>query len=205
LYEECHHINYFTGCENDGIDLVFVVDGSGSVGSFRFQLIREFTENISATLISGQQESSVGAIVFSSSSSIHFHLRQYTNATTLLPALNPGLPYPGGGTNIAAALQFLLSSTQDGTMGIRDGRSQIAVVLTDGQSNDRPATLAAAAALHAANIYQVYAVGLGRADLVEVNAIASDPSLVFFRREFDADTVAELTENFTRIICRTQS
>ena len=196
---------FFVECENSGIDLVFVLDGSGSITATRFQLIREFVESVSDTLTIGLQDSLVGVIVFSGSVSIEFNLQQHTSKATLLPAINPGIPYPTGGTNTAAALQLLLSSAQDGTMGVRNGHTQIAIVVTDGRSNNRRRTTAAADALHAAGIYQVYAAGLGGADIVELNAIASDPSLVFFTDEFDMDTVIELTENFTQTICKEES
>ena len=181
-----------------------MLDGSGSVGSERFQMIREFTNDLISSLTIGLQDSLVGVIVFSSSSSINFNLLQHTSATNLQQALN-NIPYPGGGTNTAEALQLLLSSAQDGGMGIRDGYPHVAIVVTDGRSNSESATLAAANALHAANIYQVYAAGLGGANLVELNAIASDPSLVFFTDEFNAGSVAELTRNFTQMICQEQS
>jgi len=196
---------FLTDCVNAGIDLVFVLDGSSSIGSSRFQLIREFAENVAAELVIGPQNSLVGVLVFNSITAIHFNAQTHTSATTLLPALNPGIPYTGGSTNTAAALQLLLSSAQDGTMGLRNGYTQIAIVVTDGRSNDPEETLAAAAALHAAGIYQIYAAGLGSANMVEVNAIASDPSLVFFTTEFDSDSVMELTENFTQAICQEQS
>ncbi|XP_065901690.1 adhesion G protein-coupled receptor E2-like [Dysidea avara] len=192
------------GCDNAGIDLVFVLDGSGSVGSDRFQMIREFTMKIANSLTIGSQDSLVGVIVFSSSASIHFSLLQHTNATTLEQALN-SIPYPGGVTDTAEALQLLLSSAQNGRMGIRDGHPHIAIVVTDGLSSNGAATLADANALHAANIYQVYAAGLGNANLDELNAIASDPSLVFFTNEFNADSVADLTGNFTQMICQEQT
>ena len=196
---------FFVECENSGIDLVFVLDGSGSITATRFQLIREFVESVSDTLTIGLQDSLVGVIVFSGSASIEFNLQQHTSKATLLPAINPGIPYPTGGTNTAAALQLLLSSAQDGTMGVRNGRTQIAIVVTDGRSNNRRRTIAAADTLHAAGIYQVYAAGLGGANIDELNAIASDPSLVFFTDEFDMDTVIELTENFTQTICKEES
>ena len=167
-------------------------------------MIREFAESVANTLTIGPQDSLVGVIVFNSSASIHFDLQQHTSATTLLPAINPGVPYPGGGTNTADALELLLSSAQDGTMGIRNGRPQLAVVVTDGRSNNRRRTREAASILHAAGIYQVYVAGLGNADMAEVNIIASDPSLVFFSNEFDMDSVIELMENFTQLICQVQ-
>ncbi|XP_065903420.1 uncharacterized protein [Dysidea avara] len=204
LFSVLVEVNTQEGCDNAGIDLVFVLDGSGSVRSDRFQMIREFTTKIANSLTIGSQDSLVGVIVFSSSASIHFILLQHTNATTLEQALN-SIPYPGGVTDTAEALQLLLSSAQNGRMGIRDGHPHIAIIVTDGLSSNRAATLADANALHAANIYQVYAAGLGNANLDELNAIASDPSLVFFTNEFNADSVAELTSNFTQMICQEQT
>ena len=185
-----------------------MLDRSGSIGSAQFQLIREFAENVSAALDIGPQYSLVGVLVFSLSASIHFNLQQHTSAATLLPAINPGIPYPLLGgilTNTDDALELLLSSAQDGTMGIRNGRTQIAIVVTDGKSSIPTRTVAAANALHAAGIYQIYAAGLGDANVDELNAIASDPSLVFFLNEFDKESVIELTENFTQAICEEQS
>ena len=142
--------------------------------------------------------------MFSSSAFIHFNLQEHTSATTLLPALNPGLPYPDSGTDTAEALQLLLSSAQDGTMGLRDGRPHVAIVVTDGRSNRPQRTRNAARALNAAGIYQVYAAGLGGADVDELNDIASDPSLVSFTTTFDTESVTELTNNFTQTICLEQ-
>ena len=90
-------------------------------------------------------------------------------------------------------------------MGIRDGHPHIAIVVTDGESNDPSSTRTAANTLHAAGIYQVYAAGLGGADVDELNSIASDPSLVSFTTTFDTDSVIELTNNFTQTICLEQS
>ena len=42
-----------------GIDLVFVLDTSGSIGATRFQMIREFAEEISILLDIGIQRSLV--------------------------------------------------------------------------------------------------------------------------------------------------
>ena len=56
-------------------------------------------------------------------------------------------------------------------MGLRDGRRHIAILVTDGESNDRNETLDAAEELHAANVFQVYAAGVGNADIIELEAI----------------------------------
>lgn len=70
--------------------------------------------------------------------------------------------------------------------GDRDRVANILIVVTDGQSNNKSATLAQAAELHKTNI-NVFAVGVGSTvDQAELNAIASKSSNVFTVTNFDA-------------------
>ena len=185
---------------------MYVLDTSNSITEARFQMIREFTEQISMLLDIGIRRSLVGVILFSSNANVQFPVTQHTTASTLLPALNPGLPYNGGGTNTQAALNLLTTAGQTGgTLDLRPGYVPIAIVVTDGVSNTRD-TLAAASALHASNIYaQVYAVGVSGADATELNAIASDPSLVFFTSNFDNAAIEALQQNLTQQLCNTNN
>ena len=84
-----------------------MIDTSGSIGSSQFQLIREFTANITAELIRNSPKSAVGVILFGSSAYIRFNLQAYTSLSSLLLAINR-LPYSGGGTDTAEALTLLL-------------------------------------------------------------------------------------------------
>ena len=190
-------------CTIRGIDLVFVLDTSGSINSARFQLIREFTEKLSMLLDIGTQKSLIGVILFSSSALVHFPVTQYISASTLLPALNPGLPYSGGSTNTVAALNLLITAGQDGgALDLRSAYVPIAIVVTDGISNSQSATLSAASALHASNRYnQVYAVGVGGADPTELNAIASDPSFVFLNSNFEDAAITALQQGLSQQLC----
>jgi len=189
---------HFIGC---AIDLVFVLDDSGSISSTEFQTVRELTVKIAETLDIGIQESLVGVIIYDSVAKISFNLLEHPLAETLLPALN-SLPYSGGGSTVAASgINLLLASAQDGTMGIRDGHHHVAVFVNDGDiidSND----VAAAEALHAAGIFEVYAIGLPGTNLNYLNHIASDPSLVFSINEFDDE---EFLAYFNQLICQQQS
>jgi len=61
---------------------------------------------------------------------------EYTDFRSLCKAIFH-LLYTGGTTNMtAAALEFLLNSTQDGTMRFRPGVPRIAILITGGVSND---------------------------------------------------------------------
>ena len=180
--------------------MVFVIDTSGSIGLSRFQLIREFVSNIAAELIRGSPSSAVGVILFASSARIQFSLRAHTSLSTLLPAIDQ-LPYSGGGTDTAGALRLLLSSAQNGALGLRSDSTNVAVVITDGFSNSRSATFSAASTLHASNIFDVFAVGVDRADQNELQVIASSPEFVFFTSSFTTAGLQQLQDNVVEQLC----
>ena len=166
-------------------------------------MIREFVDNITINLKLNTPESSVGIILFNSYARILFNLESHANLSTLSPAINPGLPYffNGYSRNTAAALNLLLSSAQNGSLGIRNETSHIAIVITGGRSNSNYSTQSAAAALHAANIFDVYAIGYNSADINELNTIASDPNFVYFSNFYDRYDVEELLMNVTDQLC----
>ena len=196
----------FLDCGNGkqgGIDLVFVLDESRSIGRARFELIREFVANVSLVLDIGLQRSLVGVISFSNGAAIDFSVTQHTDLNSLLLAIEK-IPYRAGFTNTAAALNLLRTAGKPGgALNLRDGFIHVAILITDGESN-RGNTTAAALALHASNIYtEVYAVGVDQADMDELNLIASEPSLVFFDSNFDSAAISSLEQSVTRqLICR---
>ena len=179
---------------------MFVIDTSGSIGVSRFQLIREFAANIATGLIRSSPTSAVAVILFGSSAQIEFNLQTYTTLSALLSAINQ-LPYSSGGTNTAEALTLLLSTAQDGTLGLRSDSTKVAIIITDGRSNSQSATLSAAAALHASNIFDVFAIGVGGAYLTELAAIASNPELLYFTSSFDSDSLRELQDRISLQTC----
>ena len=185
----------------DLVDMVFVIDTSGSIGFSNFQLIREFVGNITTELISNSPSSSVGVILFDSSAHIHFNLQTYTTLNKLLSAIDQ-LPYNDGGrTNTDEALTLLLSTAQNGTLGLRDNANKVAIVITDGRSTNQLATLTAATALHASDIFEVYAVGVARADLTELEAIASSSEFVLFTSSFDSNNLQQLVGKISLQLC----
>ena len=194
-----------TDCLIAGLDLVFVIDASGSVGPTNFDLIRDFITTIVMSLDIGPDASQVGVIRFASDASVIFNLDTHDNQADLLTAVS-NIIYTGGGTNTAAALNLLLS---DGFTGARpevEGVPRVAIVVTDGISNDAAATLAAAAAVHAADpMITVFAAGIGAGtNQVELEAIASSPSDRFVTTisGFNTDELALLTEDLRLEACQ---
>ena len=197
----------FADCTISGVkDIVFVIDTSRSSRSYQFQWIREFVDNITTSLKLNSPASSVAVILFSNTAQIQFNLKAHTNLSTLSPAINPGLPYNGSdGRDTAAALNLLLTSAQNGSLGIRNETSNIAIIITGGRSNNNHSTRLAAAALHAANIFDVYAIGYDSADINEINTIASDPNFVYFDRDFIIFNLEELQTAVGDQLCSCES
>ena len=187
----------------DGVkDVVFLIDTSYTIGSYQFQMIRELVDNITINVKLNSPESSVGVILFDNFARIQFNLEAHTSLSTLSPAINPGLPYNNGfGRNTAAALSLLLSSAQNGSIGIRNETSNIAIVIIGGRSNNQFSTQFAAAALHAANIFDVYAFGFNNADFNELNTIANDPNFVYYTNFYNRHDIEELQMNITDQPC----
>ena len=182
--------------------MVFVIDASGSIGLQGFQLITNFTANITDVLINNSPRSAVGVILFSTSANIEFNLQAHTNSSALRSAFSR-LPYRGGSTNTAEALRLLLneSTAQDGQLRLRNGSARIAIVITDGVSTDMSATSVAAAELHSSNIFDVYAVGVSNANQTELKTIASSPDLVFFTSDFNRDGLQLLVDAILPQLC----
>ena len=182
---------------------MFVIDTSSSIGFSRFQIIRELTENITTSLKVFSPESLVGIITFDNFPRLQFNISRHTNLATLLPAINPGLPYNRGfNTDTGGALNFLLSGgRQGGFLRLRDEASNVAIVITDGFSSSFSFLRSAAASLHAANIFDVYAIGIGGNSFSELRLIASDPSLVFSTSFLTSFTAQQLIENITEGLC----
>ena len=179
---------------------MFVLDASGSVGSANFQLIREFVASIATNLDIGPDNSQVGVIVFSSSAAVQFSLNTHSDINQLLSAI-AAIPYTGGGTNTAAGLNLLLAQGFNGARPTSQGIPRVAIVVTDGQSNDGTATAAAAQAVHAAGV-TVFAVGIGNADPIELDAIASRPEFVEIITGFNTEELLQLQEMLTEEACR---
>ena len=182
---------------------MFVVDTSSSIGSSRFQLVRELIENITINLKVNSPQTLFSLITFDNNARFEFNITRHTDLGSLLPAINPGLPYYRGyQTNTADALSLLLSgSVEGGFLKLRKKASKVAIVITDSYSSSFSSLQLAANSLYAANIYDVYAVGIGRTNLRELQIIASNPSFVFSTRYLTNRTAQQLMEGVIEQLC----
>ena len=186
-----------------GIDIYFVMDESGSVGSSNYQLMKQFVYDTVNAFDIGLDDTQVGVISYSSSATARFYLNNYHDKSTLLSAIN-NLPYNGGGTNTAGAIDLL---RQSGFTSLNGGRPEsqaiprVGVVITDGYSNSYSATVTAAQSAHDDDII-LFAVGIGtNVNNNELDAIASDLSYVSNLDGFDSTQFAALQTTITNEAC----
>ena len=171
------------------------MDTSGSIGSINFQYVREFIEDIVLEMNIGVNNSRVAVILFESSATLYFNLNRYTDKDSLISAIRY-LPYSGGGTDIPEALDLLRTTAQNGVLGIRNDKRQIAIFLTDG---DGGVLEPAVAELEAANIFQVYSVGVSNARVDQLNLIASGNSdFVYYHSTFTETSLITIAEGIIK-------
>ena len=181
-----------------------MLDASGSIGSSNFQLMRNLVANVVRNLEIGPDKTRVGVIVYSSSASVQFSLSRYMTNASLVQAI-ANIPYTGGGTDTADAILTTIQqfSTFYGARPVSSGIPRIAIVVTDGRSNNETSTIAAAQMAHSRNILS-YAVGVGsNVDMTELAAIASDPDSQYVRllQQFSTSELQSLQETLNSEAC----
>ena len=189
------------------MDLIFVLDSSGSIGSGNYQRVRDFVKNfISSGITIGQDKDQVGVIIFSNDAQVVFNLSTYQNQAQMLSAIS-SIPYIGGGTNTAAALRQLIDEGFTEGGGARlDLKTvlRVAIVMTDGKSNVNPSdTPIAAKRVHDFRpSILVYAVGVtSSVNQAELNEIATSPDFVENLESFDDSLLKEYQEERSYEIC----
>ena len=182
---------------------MFVLDSSGSIGAANFQKIRNFVDAVVNDLEIGPTRTQVGVIVFSSEAYVEFGLSTYSSREELTDAISR-IPYYGEGTHTADALYLLVNEGFTEARPKIEGVPQIAIVVTDGQSNDPSSTVVAARALKQIESITTYAVGIGSANIDELETIASvrnGENLVRYISSFDLVELERLQEDLNDQAC----
>ncbi|CAI8020539.1 von Willebrand factor A domain-containing protein 2 [Geodia barretti] len=159
-------------CRIKGVDMVFVMDESGSVGASNFEKMKQLAIDITESFEIGPDRTQVAWISFASYARVVFNLTDYSTKDTLHDAIR-GITYGGGGTAIGRALETLRT---EGFVGGRNNfdTPEVAIVVTYGQTNAGIDTSTAADNLRRDRNVNVFAVGVGTGvDTAELAIIAS--------------------------------
>lgn len=108
--------------------------------------------------------------------------------------------YTGGGTSTHLGLQAVVNEYNNFARPVGEGVPRVAFVLTDGYSNQFPATIAAAMEVHNASI-ETYAIAIGtNVNYDELSAIATKSENVR-NTTFEVMELKELQEFLERAAC----
>lgn len=187
-----------SGCRTAPSDLVFILDGSWSVDDINFEIVKRWLVNITMSFNIGQKFTQVGVVQYSDDPFLHIPLGKHFSSNDLIKAME-SIEYMGGNTNTGKAIKFandkLFALSERGPNGI----AKIAVVLTDGKSQDE--VLAAAEAARKKGII-LFAIGVGsETEEAELRAIANKPSSTYVFSVEDYKAIAKIREVIRQKLC----
>ena len=121
------------------LDIVFVLDESGSIGSTEFAQVKTFLSKLVGRLDIDSGSTRVGLVTYATTVRTRFDLNDHTTVASVQSAISR-LTYSGGSTNTDLALAHVRTSVLTASSGDRLNVRNVVVVLTDGRSSNTSAT-----------------------------------------------------------------
>ncbi|XP_056236931.1 collagen alpha-6(VI) chain-like isoform X1 [Seriola aureovittata] len=191
-----------TVCKQEAVaDIVFMVDGSWSIGTQNFEQIRQFLYTLVNSFDVGPDHVRIGLVQYSTSPRTEFLLNTYPNKGDILQYISK-LPYMGGGTHTGQGLDFMLKEQFKAAAGSRADQNvpQIAVVITDGKSQDNVES-------HAQDLKRkgivLYAIGIKEADEDQLREIANEPHSQHVYSVSDFAALQGISQSIVQTLCTT--
>ena len=200
-------ILYLAECEVIA-DLALLIDTSGSIRDKNienqvdnFVLLKNFLKEFVGRVEVHPDKVRVGVVPFSTSARTLFHLDDYSTSEDVQKAIDD-MPYGGGHTNTSGAIRIMMSDLFNGTRGDREHVADIAIVVTDGESNRDPNRTIPEADLAKQSGVTFFVIGV--TDLIneqEVKAIASDPDSEHYFNSPDIQYLENLLFQILKHVC----
>ncbi|XP_070966440.1 matrilin-4-like isoform X2 [Oncorhynchus clarkii lewisi] len=170
-------------CKSGPVDLMFIIDSSRSVRPHEFESMRKFMIDIIHTLDMEANATRVGVVQYSSQVQNEFSLKTHGKLQGMVKGINEIVPLAQG-TMTGLAIKYVMNHAFTAAEGDRPKVPNVAVIVTDGRPQDRVAEVAAEARDKG---IEIYAVGVARADMTSLRAMASPPieDHVFLVESFD--------------------
>ncbi|XP_063307816.1 collagen alpha-1(XXI) chain-like [Pelobates fuscus] len=186
------------GCRTAVNDLVFIVDGSWSVGYTDFDTAKSWLVNVTNSFDIGPAYTQVAVVQYSDAPRLEFPLGQHRTNQQLINALK-SMKYLGGNTQTGRAIKFATNNVFTTSQRTNVAKNRIAIVVTDGKSQDDVVEQAMEA--KAQNIV-MFAVGVGsEITTSELVTIANSPSSDYVLYAQDYTTIDKIKETMQQKIC----
>nr|XP_034985426.1 collagen alpha-6(VI) chain-like isoform X2 [Zootoca vivipara] len=167
-------------CEERKVDVMFLVDSSGSIRPEDFAKMQTFmTEFVNKSNI-GPEEMCVGAVQFSGTTEERFPLNRYLTKKDIIDAIG-SMSLIRANTLTGKALEFI-SDYFEPAKGARRGVHKVLILITDGEAQDEVKTPATALR---DNGITIYSVGVFNANKTQLEEISGRPERVFYVENFD--------------------
>lgn len=163
-------------CINKKLDIAFVFDLSGTVtdNTAKLQFLKDFAKDVIMDSDVDSGNARFALVVYTNSASIVFQLSAYSTAADMINAID-SIPVQGGGTNTGGAIETLHKVVFTNYYGDRIDVPNIAIIVTDGKSDNNSYTVEQANIARAAGIHML-TVGVGMVDTSELYQITSSPT-----------------------------
>ncbi|XP_067826596.1 von Willebrand factor A domain-containing protein 1 isoform X2 [Heptranchias perlo] len=153
-------------------DLLFLMDGSGSILPYEFTRLKEFVVDLLTPFTIGASDVQVGFLHISDDPVVEFPFNKYMSDTAVQWALL-NMKQKLGDTNTGKALSHAKDTMFTQKAGARPDVPKVLVWLTDGVSSDdisQPIQLLKELGV------TIFVVSTGRGNYIELKAAASEPS-----------------------------
>ncbi|XP_053291961.1 collagen alpha-1(XXI) chain [Pleuronectes platessa] len=185
-------------CRTAPCDLVFILDGSWSVEDVNFEIVKRWLVNITTSFNIGQKFTQVGVVQYSDDPVLEIPLGKYLSTKDLINAME-NIEYMGGNTRTGTAIQFATDRLFGFSERSPQGISRIAVVLTDGKSQDG---VVKAAELARKKGVILFAIGVGSGtEEAELRDIANKPFSTYVFSVEDYKAISRIIQVIRQKLC----
>lgn len=182
-------------CESAEGNVIFLIDGSPSVGFENFQSVRSFIHSITDNFNIGPIQ--VGVAQYNDDFFPEFTPKTHSKKESLQSAME-GISYrPGGTRQTAKALQRALQKFFIGEASKR--LPQVAVIITGGDIAEDTKQLEAASQQLRENRVIVIGIAVGQANMEQLEALAKPQLLLFTTPNYQ--TLPDLTAGLLETMC----
>uniref|UniRef100_A0AC34REF6 Uncharacterized protein n=1 Tax=Panagrolaimus sp. JU765 TaxID=591449 RepID=A0AC34REF6_9BILA len=161
------------------LDVLFIIDGSGSVEGPTFEMQLELLNRVIDTVNVGENETQIGVLQYASYTFSEFNFKTYRTKEGLRSGVKK-IRHKSGTTKAGKALDkayHLFNDLNSGSRKTNPNVGQVAIIVSDGHSHDDP--YSKAEKLRDAGV-KIIGLGIGpHINMNELVQITDDPNLAF--------------------------